>query len=92
MQKLTDEEKQAVREMSSMKAFTFFIDDVTKLEVMQKLKDIGCDTKKGSFSALIRVLLSMFARNENPQYIDYVREKVNEEYLFTTKRNKRSTM
>ena len=90
---MTDEHKKELREHMSMKAFTFMLDDVTKLLVLQKLREIGLDTKKGSISALIRVLLNHFAATPtaDPAMIELAKE-VEEEYLFTTKKNKRSTM
>lgn len=90
---MTEEHKRELREQMSMKAFTFMLDDVTKLLVIQKLKENGLDTKKGSISALIRVLLNHFADldPEDPTFM-YIIQKVEEEYIFTTKKNKRSTM
>lgn len=92
-QNMTDEHKRELREQMSMKAFTFMLDDVTKLLVIQKLKENGLDTKKGSISALIRVLLNYFTDidPEDPTFM-YIIQKVEEEYIFTTKKNKRSTM
>ena len=89
---LTTKEKQALRECKSMKAFTFMLDDVTKLEVLKKLRENNLDTKKGSISALIRVLLAQFAETDSPEWTEVVCNAVREEYLFTTKKNKRSTM
>ena len=90
---MTEPEKNALREISAMKPFMFYLDDVTKLEVMKKLREQGCDTKKGSLSALIRVLLSEFAAMaDGDERLDKLIAKVQEEYIFTTKRNKRSTM
>ena len=90
---MTEEHKRELREQMSMKAFTFMLDDVTKLLVIQKLKENGLDTKKGSISALIRVLLNYFTDidPEDPTFM-YIIQKVEEEYIFTTKKNKRSTM
>jgi hypothetical protein len=89
---LTKEQKKRLREVSNMKAFTFYLDDITKMECLTKLKELGVDTKKGSLSALIRVLLTEFAENDNTLYDEYVATRVQEEYLFTTKKNKRSTL
>ena len=90
---MTEEHKKELREHSRMKAFTFMLDDITKLEVLRKLKKYGLDTKKGSISALIRVLLNYFVDLADDDIdIEYFVRKVNEEYLFTTKKNKRSTM
>lgn len=90
---MTEQEKSALREISAMKPFMFYLDDVTKLEVLRKLREQGCDTKKGSLSALIRVLLSQFAAiPDGDPRLDKIIASVQEEYMFTTKRNKRSTM
>lgn len=89
---MDQQHKQELREVTSMKAFTFYLDDITKLEVLKKLQKLGITTAKGSLSALIRVLLAEFAENDNPLVDTYVAERVQEEYLFTTKKNKRSTL
>lgn len=89
---LTIKEKQKIREHMSMRAFTFMLDDITKLEVLNKLKENGLDTKKGTLSALIRVLLSQFAETDSPEWIEYTCNLVEQEYIFTTKKNKRSSM
>lgn len=93
LEELTNEHKRELREHMSMKAFTFMLDDVTKLIVLQKLKELGLDTKKGSISALIRVLLNHFAATStaDPAMTELTKE-IEEEYIFTTKKNKRSTM
>lgn len=84
---MTEDEK-LLRENSSMSAFTFYLDDLTKLKALKRLKSLGLDTKKGSLSATIRVLLQQFAKDTD----DTIRSKIEAEYLFTTKKNKRSTM
>lgn len=90
---MTEKHKKELREHSRMKAFTFMLDDVTKLEVLKKLKAIGFDTKKGSISALIRVLLNEFAElHAGDPIMPELAKKIEDEYLFTTKKNKRSTM
>lgn len=90
---MTDEHKKELREHSRMKAFTFMLDDLTKLSVLQKLRVNGLDTEKGTISALIRVLLNYFADLPgNDPTLKQLLDKVEEEYLFTTKKNKRSTM
>lgn len=89
---LTDEQKKIVRENTSMKMFNFYLDDVTKLEVLQKLREHGLDTKKGTLSALIRVLLRQFAETDLAEWVEMTCSQVEEEYTFTTKKNKRSSM
>jgi hypothetical protein len=90
---MTNEHKRELREHMSMKAFTFMLDDVTKMLVLQKLRENNLDTKKGTISALIRVLLNYFTDliPDDPTF-EYIVRQVEEEYIFTTKKNKRSTM
>lgn len=90
---ISKDEKYALREHMSMRAFTFMLDDVTKVEVLRTLREHGVETKKGSLSALIRVLLNYFVElpNDDP-LTEQIIQAVEEEYLFTTKKNKRSTM
>jgi hypothetical protein len=82
-----------LREHMTMKTFNFKLDDVTKLLVLQKLKANGLDTEKGTLSALIRVLLNYFIDliPDDPT-LEYLIRKTGEEYIFTTKKNKRSSM
>lgn len=89
---MTNEEKRYVRENSNMKMFNFYLDDVTKLEVLQKLHRFGLDTKKGTLSALIRVLLRQFAETDCAEWVEMTCEQVNDEYVFTSRKNKRSSM
>lgn len=77
-----------LREHSSMSAFTFYLDDLTKLRVLQRLKALGLDTAKGSISATIRVCLNEFAASTD----DSIKDKIEQEYLLTTKKSKRSTL
>jgi hypothetical protein len=78
-----------LRGVTNMSAFTFYLDDFTKLGVLEKLRAMGLDTKKGALSATIRVLLNEFAKSD----IDMsVKAEIESEYLFTTKKNKRSTL
>ena len=86
------EQEQQFRTHSKMSAFTFYLDDLTKLAVMKKLKELGLDTAKGSLSATIRALLQDFATEDNAARNNYLKSKIEIEYLFTTKKNKRSTL
>lgn len=88
---MTENEKQMVRTNTPMSAFTFFLDDVTKLETMKKLRSLGIDCKKGAISATIRMLLSQFA---NDVFDDKVNLKaaIEKEYLFSVAKNKRSSL
>lgn len=86
-------QKNELRENMTMKTFNFYLDDVTKLQVLKRLRELGMDQKKGTMSALIRVLLTYFTEliDDDPT-LEYIIRKVNEEYVFTTKKNKRSSM
>lgn len=78
-----------IRENMSMTQTSFYLDDLTKLRVIRRLKALGLDTNKGTISATIRVLLRRFTEHkEDATLVD----EINSEYLFTTKKNKRSTM
>lgn len=90
---MTNEQKRELREHMSMKTFNFKLDDVTKLCVLQKLRENNLDTKKGTISALIRVLLNYFTDliPDDPTF-KYIVQQVEEEYIFTTKKNKRSSL
>lgn len=89
---MTDNERE-LREHMSMKLFNFYLDDLTKLKVLQRLKELGLDTKKGTLSALIRVLLTYFAESINDDStLEYILRQIEEEYVLTTKKNKRSKL
>lgn len=93
MKELTLEEIRELRTHDRMKAFTLYIDDFTKVKVLNKLSRTGCDTKKGTLSALIRVLLNYYAElPDDDLTTDQINKLVIGEYLFTTKKNKRSTL
>ncbi len=77
-----------IRENMSMTQTSFYLDDLTKLRVIRRLKALGLDTDKGTISATIRVLLRRFTEQKDDTLIDEIKN----EYLFTTKKNKRSTM
>ena len=85
-------DKKELRTVSTMKAYTLYIDNITKLEVLKKLKIIGMDTAKGSLAATIRVMLSLFAEDKLGIPDDEMAALIAEEYLFTTKKNKRSSL
>lgn len=81
-------EDKIIRENMSMDQMSFYLDKLTKLKVLKRLQALGLDTKKGSISATIRVLLADFANSTD----DSIAKRIQEEYLFTTTKNKRSTM
>ncbi|MBR5199790.1 MAG: hypothetical protein IKW20_08215 [Bacteroidales bacterium] len=88
---ITDQDRE-LRNHMRMRAFTFMLDDVTKVKVLKRLREAGCDSEKGTLSALIRVLLNEFAALSDDQVLTYLLAEVEKEYLYTTKKNKRSTM
>lgn len=81
-------EDKIIRENMSMDQMSFYLDKLTKLKVLKRLQALGLDTKKGSISATIRVLLADFADSTD----NSIAKRIQEEYLFTTTKNKRSTM
>lgn len=89
---MTEEQIKYLRENTTMKLFNFYLDDVTKLMVLQKMRDLGLDGKKGTFSALIRVLLNEFAQNDDVHIDEIIKYKVQDEYILTTRKNKRSKL
>lgn len=86
---MTEQEKE-LRQNSTMKLFNLYLDDMTKLKVLKKLKTLGLDEQKGVLSATIRVLLNMFA--ETPDSDNEMIARIKDEYLFTTRKNKRSKL
>ena len=90
---MTKDEKKAQRDVSAMKLFNFYLDEPTKREVLQKLEDTGFDTKKGTLSALIRALLNFFVElNRDDETYTKIIIDTYEEYLYTTTKNKRSSL
>lgn len=89
---MTDEEKRFVREHTTMKICNFYLDDLTKLEVLQKLKALGLSEERGVFSALIRSLLQIFASDEFADLDPLVKETIKKEYVLTIKKNRRSKL
>lgn len=82
-----------LRKHMTMKLFNFYLDDLTKLKVIQKLKANGIETEKGAIASVIRVLLNYFANLPDGDVLsDYIIEGVTLEYTFTTKKNKRSSL
>ena len=71
-----------------MKQFVFYLDDDTKKAVLQKLKEDGVQAQKGAISATIRVLLRAYADGA----VELSPEQIEQEYAYTTKKNKRSKM
>ena len=75
-----------------MSAFTLYIDAETKLKTIKKLKTLGIDEKKGALAATIRTLMAHFANGTFDELIEDLAGAIKAEYLFTTKKNKRSSL
>lgn len=86
---MTEQDKQ-YRQNTSMSAFTFYLDDLTKLKVLQRQREDGLTSNKskGTIAATIRVLLRLYGEGK----ISLSKEQIEEEYLLTTKKNKRSSL
>ena len=88
---MNDDELMKLNARTSMSMFTFYLDDMTKLTVVSRLNDILPGAKKGTISALIRVLLREWSELP-PDGQEAYKDKIEKEYLFTTKKNKRSSL
>lgn len=76
-----------------MSSFTLYIDENTKLAVQQRLSMLVPDANKGTMASLIRVLLRDFVSLPfDDSLFDSYKEAIEEEYLYTTKKNKRSKL
>lgn len=76
-----------------MQLCTFYLDDETKLAVEQRLSMLVPDTKKGTMAALLRVLLREFvALPFDDHSLTSLQEKLEAEYVYSTKKNKRSKL
>ena len=76
-----------------MRLVTFYLDDETRLAVEQRLSSLVPEAKKGAMAPLIRVLLREFISLPfDDAYLTQYQQKIEEEYLYTTKKNKRSKL
>ena len=76
-----------------MSLFTLYIDENTKLAVQQRRSMLVPDANKGTMAAPIRVLLRDFVSLPfDDSLLDSYKEAIEEEYLYTTKKNKRSKL
>lgn len=76
-----------------MQLYAFYVDDETKLAVEQRLSMLVPEAKKGAMAALIRVLLREFvALPFDDASLTSLQEKLETEYVYSTKKNKRSKM
>ena len=76
-----------------MQIYAFYLDEPTKLAVEQRLSMLVPDTKKGAMAALLRVLLREFvALPFDDASLTSLQEKLEAEYVYSTKKNKRSRL
>lgn len=76
-----------------MQLYAFYLDDETRLAVEQRLSMLVPDAKKGAMAALIRVLLREFvALPFDDHSLTSLQEKLEAEYVYSTKKNKRSRL
>lgn len=76
-----------------MQLYAFYLDEPTRLAIEQRLSTLVPDAKKGVMAALIRVLLREFvALPFDDHSLTSLQEKLEAEYVYSTKKNKRSKM
>lgn len=76
-----------------MQIFAFYLDEPTKLAVEQRLSMLVPDAKKETMAALLRVLLREFvALPFDDASFTPLQEKLEAEYVYSTKKNKRSKL
>ena len=76
-----------------MQLYAFYLDEPTRLAVEQRLSMLVPDAKKGVMAALIRVLLREFvALPFDDVSLTSLQEKLEAEYIYSTKKNKRSKL
>ena len=76
-----------------MQLYVFYVDDETKLAVEQRLSMLVPEAKKGAMAALLRVLLREFvALPFDDASLTSLQEKLEAEYVYSTKKNKRSRL
>lgn len=79
---------------TSMSLYNLYLDDYTKLKALKRLESMnltdekGAPLKKGPLAPTIRVLLNMFANGD----ISITPEQIEQEYVLTTSKNKRSSL
>ena len=92
MENLTEEQKVQLRCVTEMELTNFYIDPLTKVDMLRKLRQLGLQDEKGAFSATIRILLSYFADNKFDGIIDDIHTAIRREILLTKSKSKRSTL
>lgn len=76
-----------------MKAlFNFYLDDAMKEEARTKIETICGKQEKGQLASLIRVLLKRFLMCDDYDVLNNIAEDVENEYVTTQLKNKRSIM
>lgn len=72
--------------------FNFYLDDEVKEKAIKKIESLCGEQNKGQLASLLRVLLKDFIENENQAQLINVAVRVEKEYTYTAKKNKRSRL
>lgn len=70
--------------------FNFYLDDDVKYAAMDKLTRVCGEHSKGQLASLIRVMLTDFALTPDEQVSNELVEKIKQEYVYNTSKNKRT--
>ena len=70
--------------------FNFYLDDDVKYAAMDKLTRVCGEYGKGQLASLIRVMLTDFALTPDEQVSNELVEKIKQEYVYNTFKNKRT--
>ena len=73
--------------------FNFYLDDIDKTLAEEKLESLFGQQSKGQLAALLRVLLKDFiATPDIVLHKNNLASKINEEFVYSQKKNKRSKL
>lgn len=70
--------------------FNFYLDDDVKYAAMDKLTRVCGEYSKGQLASLIRVMLTDFTLTPDEQVSNELVEKIKQEYVYNTSKNKRT--
>lgn len=77
----------------NMKICNFYLDDDTKYLVQAKIASLPIEATKGCLAATIRALLKVFIATDNKIIVESgLLDSIINEYVTTTKKNKRSKL
>ena len=78
--------------MEKKSLFNFYLDEETKRQASTKITELCGVQNKGQLASLIRVLLKDFIECDNQAQLINIAVRVEKEYAYTTKKNKRSSL